>query len=354
MRRFPLSVVAVFAVATLSAAAVVFAPAFRPASGAVDAGSLDAGSVGTAATVQIAPDARSNRWGGSYFPNVPVVTQDGRTANFYDDMIKGRLVVISFIFTSCTDICPLTTARMAQVEEKLGDLVGRDIFFISMTVDPETDTPERLKAFADAFDAGPGWQFLTGQPEDVKAINYKLGDRSQKNLSEHRNEIVLGNDTTGEWARDSVFGDIDRLVMTIRAMDPRWRDQVRVPGTSQVSNAGIAMSDQPGQALFKKICAPCHTIGVGDRVGPDLRGVSARRDRAWLASFIRNPKTKHAAKDPIALALAARFPGVRMPALGISDVDAVDLIAYLDTETARITDSVQSDAPSSTRHQHHH
>jgi len=349
MRGFLLSVFAVFAVATLSAAAVVFVPASRPASSAVDTGSVD-----TVATVQIAPDARSNRWGGSYFPNVPVVTQDGRTANFYDDMIKGRLVVISFIFTSCTDICPLTTARMAQVEDKLGDLVGRDIFFISMTVDPETDTPERLKAFADAFGAGPGWQFLTGKPEDVKAINYKLGDRSQKNLSEHRNEIVLGNDATGEWARDSVFGDLDRLVMTIRAMDPKWRDQVRVPGITQVSNAGIPMSEQPGQALFKKICAPCHTIGVGDRVGPDLRGVTARRDRAWLTSFIRDPKTKHAAKDPIALALAARFPGVRMPALGIGDVDAVDLIAYLDTETARITNSVQSDAPSSTRHQYHH
>jgi protein SCO1 len=345
MRRVLLGVLSLLAVAFFSAAAM--APVFRPASNAL--ASLTAE---TAATAEIMPEAPSNRWGGGYFPNVPIVTQHGQTARFYDDMIKGRIVVISFIFTSCTDICPLTTARMSQLEGKLGDLVGRDIFFISMTVDPENDTPERLKAFADAFDAGPGWLFLTGKPEDVKAINYKLGDRSQRNLSDHRNEIVLGNDATGEWARDSVFGDLDRLVMTIRAMDPKWRDQVRVPGAAHVSNAGIPISEQPGQALFKKICAPCHTIGVGDRVGPDLRGVTARRDRAWLTSFIRDPKTKHAAKDPIALTLAARFPGVRMPALGIGDVDAEDLLTYLDTETARISDSPQS-RTSSAAHRHY-
>jgi protein SCO1 len=347
MRRVPLSVLAVLTVATLLAAAVVFAPAFRPASGAIDRGSVD-----TATAAQIAPTAPSNRWGRNYFPNVPVTNQHGLTANFYDDVIKGRKVVISFIFTSCTDICPLTTARMAQLEDKLGDLVGRDIFFISMTVDPEIDTPEKMKSFADAFGAGPGWQFLTGKPEDVKLINYKLGDRSQRSLSDHRNEIVLGNDTTGEWARDSVFGDLDRLVMTIRAMDPKWRDQPRNPGPDQVSNAGIPMSEQPGQVLFKKICAPCHTIGVGDRVGPDLRGVTARRDRAWLTSFIRDPKTKHAAKDPIALALAAQFPGVRMPTLGIGDVDAADLITYVDAETTRISGSAQSGTSSPAHHYH--
>ena len=74
---------------------------------------------------------------------------------------------------------PIVTARLAQVKDKLGDAVGRDIFFVSMTVDPEHDTPEMLKAYADAFDANaPGWQFVTGPPEDIKAINAKFGDRS--------------------------------------------------------------------------------------------------------------------------------------------------------------------------------
>lgn len=280
-------------------------------------------------------EAQSNRWGADYFPNLPVVTQDGKTLKFYDDVIKGKIVVVSFIYTNCPDICPLTTARIAQVEDKLGELVGRDIFLVSMTVDPERDTPEQLKQFAQSFGAGPGWLFLTGRPEDMRIINTRLGDRS-RTFSEHRNEIILGNDATGEWARNSAFGDLDRLIMDIRSLDPKWRDEVRVVRHDEASNTGYELGLQPGQALFKKICAPCHTIGVGDRVGPDLRGVTERRDHAWLESFIRQPDMARARRDPIALDLVATFPGARMPALGVSDLDASDLIAYLQAETARL------------------
>src|SRR5215813_14523472 len=116
--------------------------------------SLFAGVVTLVALTVAAPDmlaAQGNRRGENYFPNLPVVTQDGKTLRFYDDVIKGKIVLISFIYTSCPDICPLTTARISQVEEKLGEIVGRDIFFISLTVDPERDSPEQLKSFAEAF-----------------------------------------------------------------------------------------------------------------------------------------------------------------------------------------------------------
>ena len=300
--------------------------------------------------------AQDGRRGANYFPNLPVVTQDGKTLKFYDDVIKGKIVLVSFIYTNCPDICPLTTARIAQVEEKLGDLVGRDIFLVSMTVDPERDSPERLKSFADAFGAGPGWLFLTGKPDDIRAINASLGDKS-RTLSEHRNEIVLGNDATGEWARNTVFGDLDRLIMDIHAMDPKWRDQVRSPTYNEASNTGYALDLRQGQTLFKKICAPCHTIGVGDRVGPDLRGVTERREHAWLESFIMHPDMTRARKDPVALSLVAKFPGVRMPALGVAEADATDLIAYLQTETARLNDGESppsTSAPSTSAHDHHH
>ncbi len=297
-------------------------------------------------------EAQSNRWGAEYFPNLPVVTQDGKTLKFYDDVIKGRIVVVSFIYTNCPDICPLTTARIAQVEEKLGGLMGRDFFLVSMTVDPVRDTPQRLKEFAESFGAGPGWLFLTGRPEDIKLINTKLGDRS-RTISEHRNEIILGNDATGEWARNTVFGDLDRLIMDIRSLDPKWRDEVRQPRHDEASNTGYQLDLQPGQALFKKICAPCHTIGVGDRVGPDLRGVTESRDRAWLESFIRRPDMARAHRDPIALSLVAKFPGARMPALGVSEVDAGDLIAYLQAETSRLNDAQTPPAPGGRQHHHH-
>jgi cytochrome oxidase Cu insertion factor (SCO1/SenC/PrrC family)/cytochrome c2 len=297
--------------------------------------------------------AQNRPWGEAYIPNLTVTTQNGKPVRFYDDLVKGKIVIISFIYTSCTDICPLTTARLSQLEDKLGDLVGRDVFFLSMTVDPEHDTPERLKEYSEAFGTGPGSSFVTGKPEDIRAINYKFGDRSQV-LSEHRNEIVLGNDTTGEWQRDSVFGDIDRLAMTVRALDPKWRDQIRAPAQTASTNTGLAMSSQPGQVLFKKLCAPCHTVGVGDRVGPDLRGVATRRDHAWLSAFIQSPAQLRARQDPDALALAAEYPAVRMPALGLSQNDAADLVSYLAAETARLADAVVPALPASAQHDHHH
>jgi cytochrome oxidase Cu insertion factor (SCO1/SenC/PrrC family)/mono/diheme cytochrome c family protein len=324
----------------------MFLPALRPQSLSPPPASAVAARSGAASR------APSNRRGPNYFPDVPVIDQNGRTMKFYDDVIKGKIVVISFIYTNCQDICPLTTARMAQVADKLGDVMGRDLFFISMTVDPENDTPERMKAFADAYDVGPGWLFLTGKLDDIRAINFKLGDRSDRSLSQHRNEIVLGNDATGDWQRASVFGDLDSLVISIRQMNPKWLDQVHVPGRDQVSNAAFPLSKQPGQALFRRLCAPCHTIGAGDRVGPDLRDVTARRDRAWLKSFISDPRKMFAAKDPTALALAAKFPAVRMPALRISDIDADDLLSYLDAESARITNSPAGSAPQARNHQH--
>jgi protein SCO1 len=308
------------------------------------------------ASVPAQLEAQTRRWGEGYFPNVPVVTHEGKTVQFYDDLIKGKIVIISFIFTRCTDMCPITTARLAQIEEKLGDSVGRDIFIYSITVDPEHDTPEQLKNYAEAFNAGPGWKFLGGKLADIKAINLRLGER-MRNLSDHRNEIVLGNDATGDWQRDNVLGDMDRILLSIRAMDPKWRDQERVIPHSEASNTGLQVGQQPGQALFKKICAPCHTIGVGDRVGPDLRGVTARRDHDWLTRYIRNPGRMLAQKDPTALALAAKYPAVRMPAMGISEPDAADLLTYLNEQSSKL-DTSENDtaAPSQAEpnHQHHH
>jgi protein SCO1/2 len=274
----------------------------------------------------------ASRWGKGYFPSVNVVTQDGSTLQFYDDLIKDKIFVISFLFTTCRDICPLATARLAELQEKLGDSMGRDIFFYSISIDPETDTPERLKEYAATFRAGPGWLFLTGKPEDIHAIRHKLGERSRA-LSDHRNEVLLGNGVTGEWARNSVLGDLDSLALTVRGMDPKWRPDAGVARlTPKTINFDLA--SRPGQALYTRLCAGCHTVGGGDRVGPDLLGVLGRRDRAWLVNYVSDPAKMRTQKDAVALGLAARFPTVRMPAMGISERDATDLlahIAYLET-----------------------
>ena len=271
-------------------------------------------------------EAQASRWGKSYFPDAKVVTQDGKTLQFYDDLIKDKIFVISFLFTTCKDICPLATARLAELQEKLGDSMGRDIFFYSISIDPETDTPERLKQYADAFRAGPGWLFLTGAPAHIHAIRHKLGERSRV-LSEHRNEVLLGNGATGEWARNSVLGDLDSLALAVRSMDPKWRPGHGLSRSPEALKFDFA--SQPGQALYKRLCAGCHTVGSGDRAGPDLAGIAGRRDRDWLIRFISNPEKMRVQRDPVALDLAAKFPSVRMPAMAVSSTDAADLLAYI-------------------------
>jgi protein SCO1 len=250
---------------------------------------------------------RSAAWGESYVPNVPVVTQDGETLRFYDDLIRDKVVVLSFIYTECPDICPLTTARMAQIQERLGDAVGRDIFLISLSVDPENDTPAVLKDYSEAFGRGPGWQFVTGTPQDIQVIRHRLGDRRQA-LSEHTQEVRLGNGATGEWQRAALLGDLEALLESIRQMDPKWRNAQRVIPFNPVSNTGYAYEEHPGRQTFRRFCAPCHTVGVGDRVGPDLRGVSERREHEWLKRFIMDPLAVRRQGDPIALALARSIP----------------------------------------------
>ena len=218
-------------------------------------------------------NAQGPKDGAGYFPNLPVYNQHGEKLRFYDDVIKGRIVVISFIFTSCTDICPLTTARLSQVAEDLKESFGRDIFFVSITVDPRNDTPQKLKAFSEAFHAGPGWLFLTGSLQDIRAINAKLGEQ-MRSLNEHRNEVVLGNDATGEWARNSVFGDLKRLVIDIRSMDPKWRGEVRTFAHDPASDHGYALE----RSSPAKRCSSACARGV----------ICSRSARAWDQTSMRS------------------------------------------------------------------
>ena len=94
---------------------------------------------------------------------MPLVTQDGKKVRFFDDLIKGKVVAINFIFTGCSAACSMETARLRDVQDLLGDRMGKDVFFYSISIDPDNDTPEALKHYADKFKVGPGWTFLTGQ-----------------------------------------------------------------------------------------------------------------------------------------------------------------------------------------------
>src|SRR5207237_3820378 len=128
--------------------------------------------------------AQNSRWGANYFPNVTLTTQDGASVHFYDDLIKGKIVAINLIYTTCKYACPLETARLAQVQRLLGDRMGRDVFFYSITIDPDHDTPAVLAEYAEKYQQAPGSLFLTGAKGDIELISRKLGMDTPPNPSD--------------------------------------------------------------------------------------------------------------------------------------------------------------------------
>ena len=133
-------------------------------------------------------------------PDVEVLDQNGNALHFYSDLIKGKTVAINFIFTTCTTICPPLAATFARVQKDLGDKTGRDVHFISISVDPLTDTPERLKAWGAKFKAGDGWTFVTGEKQEVDKLLNALG-ASVSRREDHSPTVIVGNDLKGVWTR---------------------------------------------------------------------------------------------------------------------------------------------------------
>ncbi len=129
---------------------------------------------------------------GGVFHQPAAVTSEGEEVAFFDDVLKDRIVVVNFFYTGCTDMCSLTTARLAQVYDWLGERMGRDVFFVSITLDPENDTPEKLATFKAGFNADRGWTFLTGSRENIDTIRAKLGEKARA-LALHRTDMVIGN-----------------------------------------------------------------------------------------------------------------------------------------------------------------
>jgi protein SCO1/2 len=133
-------------------------------------------------------------------PDVPLVDQDGKPVRFYTDLVKDRVVAVNFVFTSCTTICPPMGANFAKLQKILGARAGREVNLISVSVDPGTDTPERLKAWGKKFGAGPGWTLVTGDRNQVTLLLKSLGVYTA-NISDHSPLVLLGNDAKHHWTR---------------------------------------------------------------------------------------------------------------------------------------------------------
>lgn len=160
-------------------------------------------------------------------PDVDVLDQDGNRLRFYTDLVKGKTIAINFIFTNCTTICPPLAATFQRVQKQMGDKVGKDVHFISISVDPVTDTPERLKAWGAKFKAGPGWTFVTANKEEMNKLLEALG-AAVSSREEHSPALIVGNDLKGVWTRTYGLAAPSQIVGLIqKVMDGKAEDSNR-------------------------------------------------------------------------------------------------------------------------------
>lgn len=286
---------------------------------------------------------RSNAiWGKNYFPNYTLTTHEGEKVKFFDDLIESKIVAINFVFTRCGDSCPVETARLLQVAKILGDRLGRDIFFYSISIDPENDTPDVLKAYRETYGIDEGWTFLTGDKGEIDDLRVKLGlflegvDDNSAAPDDHNISLIIGNQATGRWMKRSPFEDPHVLSLQINDWLSNWKNTA-LTEANYANAPAVRQEIPPGEKLFRTRCRSCHKIGEPGGLGPDLLGVNKRRDPKWLARWIKEPDKMIAEGDPLANAMVRQYR-VPMPNQRLSDKDVTDLLEFISDETRRLSE----------------
>jgi len=171
------------------------------------------------------PMSRAARNG--MFPNVPLITHNGEKVRFYDDLIRDKIVLLNFFLVECTEgLCPTVATNLRKVQDLLGERMGRDIFFYSITLQPKKDTPKILKEYADNFDIKPGWTFLTGKPADIEVLRRAQGfvdwdPIRDKDVSNHTAMGRYGDDRLERWGGISLRSSPENIASTFK-----WLSQV--------------------------------------------------------------------------------------------------------------------------------
>jgi protein SCO1/2 len=165
-----------------------------------------------------------------FFPNFVVIDQDGTKNRFYEDLVRGKIVLFNFFYADCEARCPLFTANLVKVQELLGDRVGRDVFMYSITLDPVHDRPHVLKEYMQMHGVKPGWTFLTGKPADLETLRKKLGFTDidpavDKDKAEHLGIIRYGNEKIDRWAACPAATRPEEIVKYLSWLDPKTPPQ---------------------------------------------------------------------------------------------------------------------------------
>jgi protein SCO1 len=170
---------------------------------------------------------------GSKLPDLPLVTQDGKTVRFYSDLVRGKVVFINMMYAQCSVQCPPTTQNLKRAYEALGARAGKDIFMYSISLTPEADSPAALRAYMKQQGVGPNWTFLTGRPEDVDRIRRGLGfaDPDPKldgDLTRHTGMVRVGNDALDRWTMTPSMVSPGQILECLMAVDPVTRASGRI------------------------------------------------------------------------------------------------------------------------------
>ncbi|AKU10078.1 uncharacterized protein SCO1/SenC/PrrC [Azoarcus sp. CIB] len=151
------------------------------------------------------------------FPDVKLLDQNSRERSLKSDVIGDRIVVMDFVYTSCTTVCPVVSAIMGEVQQKLGGRVGREVALVSLTVDPVRDTPARLRDYARSRGAGAGWSWLTGSTTAVNDTLKGMGTWTP-NFEDHPVVMMVGDGRSGKWTRFYGFADPAMLVAQVESL----------------------------------------------------------------------------------------------------------------------------------------
>jgi protein SCO1/2 len=159
-------------------------------------------------------------------PNAVFRTQDGKRVRFYDDLIKGRQVMVMMMYANCETFCPLATQRMVEVHHQaLAPRMGKNLFLVNVSLKPEQDDPAALKAYAAHHKALlPGWTFLTGDRYDVDTLRYRFFSHDHIGIdqdpAQHAGLMKIVNDPVGRWFHADVFASTRTVLDHIQWSDP--------------------------------------------------------------------------------------------------------------------------------------
>ena len=140
-----------------------------------------------------------------FFPNVELISHEGKHVRFYDDLLKDKIVVLNLMYANCESLCPVITSHLVEVQKLLRTRVQEPVYIYSLTIKPDEDTPAKLREYATMHRAGGNWLFLTGKPDDLELLRFKLGyndpkperDRADKSL--HSGMLRYGNEPLSLW-----------------------------------------------------------------------------------------------------------------------------------------------------------